>query len=324
MGIQDRDYYRDEARRFNPFGRSQATVALIVILGFVFIAQVATRDDRRLARNPEVLEQQTGLTEILQLDPKKTLGGEVWRIASHAVIHDSYNFLHILFTFVFLGWIGSHIEDIYGWKEYVAYFVLTAILGGLAYTMIAAFSGNTLILRGPSGPVTAILVLYALHYPYRTILLFFFLPVPVWLLVGIYAFADIAALSSGVANPAAIGVHFTAAAFAFIYHRYTLRVLNWVPTFRKIQHARRMKTTNLKIYHDPPKTLKINSRGSVDVIPSAGAAGSAGGVAVDEYLEAKLDQVLEKVTRYGKQSLTDAEQDILKRASEIYKKRRQG
>ena len=43
---------------------------------------------------------------------------------------------------------------------------------------------------------------------------------------------------------------------------------------------------------------------------------------VDEQLEAKLDAVLEKVARTGKDSLTDNEKQILMRASEIYKKRR--
>ena len=59
---------------------------------------------------------------------------------------------------------------------------------------------------------------------------------------------------------------------------------------------------------------------------TAGAAGAAGavggGASVDEHLEAKLDEVLQKVQRHGKESLTDGEREILLKASEIYKKRR--
>ena len=36
----------------------------------------------------------------------------------------------------------------------------------------------------------------------------------------------------------------------------------------------------------------------------------------------KLDEVLEKVQRHGKESLTDGEREILLKAAEIYKKRR--
>ena len=48
--------------------------------------------------------------------------------------------------------------------------------------------------------------------------------------------------------------------------------------------------------------------------PTAGAA--------DEQLEAKLDAVLEKVSKHGQDSLTAEEREILVKASELYKKRR--
>jgi hypothetical protein len=44
--------------------------------------------------------------------------------------------------------------------------------------------------------------------------------------------------------------------------------------------------------------------------------------AADEQLEAKLDAVLEKVSKYGQESLTPEEREILFKASELYKKRR--
>ena len=44
---------------------------------------------------------------------------------------------------------------------------------------------------------------------------------------------------------------------------------------------------------------------------------------MNEHLEAKLDEVLAKVAKHGKESLTDPEREILLKASEIYKKRRQ-
>ena len=43
---------------------------------------------------------------------------------------------------------------------------------------------------------------------------------------------------------------------------------------------------------------------------------------VDEHLDAKLDAVLEKLSRHGRESLTESERAILQRASEIYKKKR--
>jgi hypothetical protein len=44
--------------------------------------------------------------------------------------------------------------------------------------------------------------------------------------------------------------------------------------------------------------------------------------AVDEHLEAKVDALLEKIAQHGKESLTSQEQEILRRAAELYKRRR--
>jgi hypothetical protein len=43
---------------------------------------------------------------------------------------------------------------------------------------------------------------------------------------------------------------------------------------------------------------------------------------LDEHFEAKVDAVLEKVSRFGQGSLTETERQILLRASEVYRRRR--
>ena len=42
---------------------------------------------------------------------------------------------------------------------------------------------------------------------------------------------------------------------------------------------------------------------------------------VDEHLEAQVDAVLEKVSLYGQDSLTESEKALLVRASEVYKRK---
>jgi hypothetical protein len=44
--------------------------------------------------------------------------------------------------------------------------------------------------------------------------------------------------------------------------------------------------------------------------------------AEDEQLEAKMDAILEKISRAGKESLTESERQVLLRASEVFKRRR--
>lgn len=324
MGIYDRDYYREDSRWSNPFARSQATLFLVLLYCFIFIAQVASTEPRRARLGPDPVVAARAadpLTEALELDVNKVLEGEVWRVASYALIHQPGYIFHIIFTAFFLVWIGHQVEDLYGSKEYLAYFTLTNLLGGIAYFAVGALTKGDIPLIGPSGGVTAVLVLFAMHYPTRTISLFWFLPVPVWLLVAVYALTDIAGLAQGHMNPAAVAVHLAGAAFAFVYHSYTLRVLNWLPIGRRSEKtAPRPNRSRPRPRRDEPQPEPAAATSSVG---AAGAAALGGGSPVDEHLEAKLDEVLEKVQRHGKESLTDGEREILLRAAEIYKKRRQ-
>jgi membrane associated rhomboid family serine protease len=319
MGIYDRDYYRDDSRWHNPFARSQATLFLVLLYCFLFIAQIASLDHRRAPRQPDLKDP---LTEALELDVNKALEGEVWRVISYALVHQPGNIFHILFTAIFLVWIGHQVEDLYGSKEYLAYFAVSNLLGGVAYTVIGAFTNNVTPLVGPSGGVTAVLVLFALHYPTRTMSFRFFIPIPVWLLVAIYALTDIAGLAQGHANPAAVAVHLAGAAFAFLYHTYTLRVLNWLPGGRDTaKRGRRVSQPKVRMRRDEPQP-EPEPAAAASATGAAGAVAVGGGAPVDEHLEAKLDEVLQKVQRHGKESLTDGEREILLKASEIYKKRR--
>jgi hypothetical protein len=246
--------------------------------------------------------------------------GEVWRVLTYALVHQPGNLFHIIATLVFLVWIGHQVEDLYGWKEYLAYYFVSSLVGGITYTVIGAFTPNVGPLLGPSAAVTAVLVLFALHFPTRTISFFWYLPIPIWLVVAIYALTDIAGLTQGHANPAAVAVHLAGAAFAFLYHTYSLRVLNIFPGGRGSRTvAKRAPQPRLRVRRDEPEP---EPAATATAASAAGAAAAGGSSPVDEHLEAKLDEVLEKVQRHGKESLTEDERGILMRASEIYKKRR--
>ena len=60
---------------------------------------------------------------------------------------------------------------------------LAAFLGGCVFTGLAFLSQKPSLCLGASGAVTAVMVLFACHYPTRMILVFFVLPVPIWLFV---------------------------------------------------------------------------------------------------------------------------------------------
>jgi membrane associated rhomboid family serine protease len=301
MGIYDREYYRREGPSFlGSFSdRGQICKWLIGINVVCFILQLVTRP-RGWDVGP--------FTDALVLDVDAVLHGQVWRLLTYAFLHETRIWQHIVFNMLFLWWFGSDVEDIYGPREFLAVYLLSAFLGGLAFVLAAAAgltgAGKCL---GASGAVTAVMVLCALHYPTRVILLFFIVPVPIWLFVGFQVVQDaFIFLSQDQSTSTAVTVHLAGALFAFTYYKRHWRVLSWWVQLRSFLQKR--SRPRLRIYRDEPRQAK-----PVTTPPDTDS---------EDQLEAKLDSVLEKVARYGQGSLTESERKILLRASEVYKKRR--
>ncbi len=308
MGIYDRDYYRKEGPSFlDSFTlRGQVVIKWLLIVNIaVYVMQLITREG--VAGGP--------VTEALILIPQKVLDGQVWRLLTHAFLHDPSNPFHIIFNMWVLWLFGGYMEELYGRWEFLAFYLTAAVMGGLAFMAQAALGwhlplGLNSAALGASGAVTAVIILCAFHYPNLTILLFFVLPVPIWALAVFQVIQDSFGLLGGRSG-ANIGfsAHLGGAAFAALYFQMHWRLLTFWPKFRSWKSQR--SRPRLRVFRGEEE-----SREPVPVatIPPA--------VDVDEQLEAKLDAVLEKVARTGQSSLTDAEKQILLRASEIYKKRR--
>jgi hypothetical protein len=112
-----------------------------------------------------------------------------------------------------------------------------------------------------------------------------------------------------VLRTTAVTVHLGGALFAFAYYKLQWRLLGIWSALRSWQ--RQLFRPRLRVYREERREPV-----SVAAPPPAHTGD------VDEQLEAKLDAILEKVARSGRDSLSDSERQILMRASEIYKRRR--
>jgi membrane associated rhomboid family serine protease len=320
MGIYDREYYRREGPSylgsFIDRGRVCKYLILINVIFFVLqlIAPHATKVHMLDGGAVEAPEHDSLFTKALILDPQAVLNGQVWRLLTHAFLHDG--FLHILFNMLFLWWFGSDIEDLYGPKEFLAFYLVAALIGGLVYQTGAMISKDYTPALGASGAVTAVMVLCAFHYPSRIIYVWF-IPMPIWVFVAFQVARDFV----GFLSPArqsdgdplvAFNVHLAGAAFAFAYYRFHWHLISWLPDFKAWKRYRTQSRSKLRLYREEEP---VRAPVAVASAPSAGGE-------VDEQLEAKLDAVLQKVSKSGKESLTETERQILVRASEVYKKRR--
>jgi membrane associated rhomboid family serine protease len=314
MGIYDREYVRREGSGFlgSFVDRGNVCVWLIGITIAVFVLQLLTTP--------------TGggdgiswFTRLFTLEADAVLRGEVWRLLTYPFLHHPSSPWPILWGMLFLWWFGRDVEEIYGPREFLAFYLLAVLLGGVAFvlTTVATRAPASFPYLGSTAPVAAVLVLCALHYPRRTILLFFLIPVPIWLLAvfevcsGVYSFVfGWTGQRQGLGYVAAVAAPGLAASlFALLYYKQQWRISTlWrLPDLRGLR--RRIARPPLRVYREEEPSTPVSV--AANTAPSE-----------DEQLEAKMDAILEKISRTGKESLTEGERQVLLRASEVFKRRR--
>ncbi len=294
MGIQDRDYYREGPSFLDRVGQQGATVWLIAITVGVFFGQALSGG----VRGP--------LTEVGALDAR-VIQGEVWRLVTAAFLHA--DLWHLFFNMLVLYWAGSRVEEVRGSREFVLFYLLSAVGSHLIYLaaqLVGVAPPGAAI--GASGAVTATLILFAFHFPHAQVRLYFFIPMPVWLLAILFVgFDALAALRGG--GRIAYFAHLGGAFFGMLYFQTGVRfgrVLDRTPKTRVRPKLRLVP---------PPEESPVPVGAAVTAAPRASAP-------TDEQLEAKLDAVLEKVSKHGPECLTPEEREIFYKAGELYKNRR--
>ncbi len=303
MGIYDREYYRDERSSFlgTLARRGQVWKTIVLVNVVVYVLQLATA----------VHGVNGPVTNWLEIDTDAIIRhGQVWRLLTGTFLH-SFAWQHIVFNMVIVWWAGSEVESIYGPREFLAFYLASAIVSSAVFVgWDVAFAGGHARALGASGAATAVLLLFALHYPNRSILLFFIIPVPALLLVVLYVVFDaFGALGYRPGENIAFTAHLGGAAFGYLYYKLQWRILNVWPSNWSLSVPR--PRPRLRVYRGEPE----REREPVAAAPPARPM-------PDSQLEAELDAVLEKVARHGKSSLTEREQQVLMRASEIYRNRR--
>lgn len=310
MGIYDRDYYRDESRGGAWFsGVAPATKTFLVINVAVFLAQWLTRSEEWArffaARSDLIFER-----------------GWVWQLITAAFFQVEP--ISLIFSMLILWWVGREIETMYGSPEFSRFYLTACAVSTLVWALLDYFGrapGGAFF--GATGAVTALFVLYATYYPRREILLFFVIPMPIWLVVVIFLGLDLLMLldsARGGGGTAGFAAHLGGAAYGFLYRRLDLR-------WSKLLQSRRFKP-NLRVVRPEPRDRDItipfppggSTRATADVPASPRA--SIGHLIAPEQLDERLDEVLAKIAREGRAGLTEEERMVLEEASRRARDRR--
>ena len=219
-----------------------------------------------------------------------------WTIISYAFIHQ--RLFHILSNLLVLYYIGNLFLNFYSKKQFVNIYFLGGVFGAvlfLLYYYLANTIGGPLV--GASAAVTAIFVAIATKIPRYAIQLRFIGSVELWVLAAIWVVMSILQLA-GPDKGGAIA-HIGGALLGFIYANQLEKGNDIGKWFEAIisYFTNLFKPTK----KSPLKTVyKSKSRTSKST--------------VEKSKQKKIDDILDKISKSGYETLTQEEKDFLFRA----------
>jgi membrane associated rhomboid family serine protease len=183
----DRDYFHhdfDVGRRASALWAShRGTKIAIALLAGIHLAMALVRWIS--------VDAYVAVYDQLALSPEGLLSGKLWQLVTYALLHDHGTIWHILINCLVLWWFGSMVETRMTTKRFAYFCLSAAVVGGLAHVAWGLATGVASSVVGASGVTMALLVLGACWYPTAQILLFFVLPMPLWLAASIFVALDL-------------------------------------------------------------------------------------------------------------------------------------
>lgn len=157
-----------------------------------------------------------------------------WQYLTYMFMHG--NFSHLFFNMFALWMFGYALENLWGSKRFLAYYLITGIGAGLIQTGVLAIElqhmaaqyppqaiaqyVNTIVTIGASGAVYGILLAFGMCFPNVPIYLYFFIPIKAKWFVIIYGLIELFAGIGGTADGVAHFAHLGGMIFGFFLIRY--------------------------------------------------------------------------------------------------------
>ena len=141
------------------------------------------------------------------------------QLFSYALLHAGF-WNHLFWNMLFLFFFGPEVEALLGRASFLRLYAGGAVAGGLLQWGSYLFEGQSGSVIGASGAVFTVMVLFALHWPHRQILIWGLLPIPVWVWVAFSLGANVMGLiGGGEGSTTSFLAHLGGAAFGLLWFR---------------------------------------------------------------------------------------------------------
>jgi membrane associated rhomboid family serine protease len=197
-------YYR---YRFSfGYGLPPLVKNLMIIMGAVFLLQMVSGG---------WMEFYFGLIPILVW--KKYF---LWQLFTYIFLHGGFS--HILFNLLALWWFGGELENYWGSKKFLFYFLFCGIGAGICTVLFTPGIYQRIPVIGASGAIYGILLAFAWLFPNRPILIYFLFPIPAKYMVIIFGLIEFFSSMGGSGGGVAHLTHLGGLLFGFFYMGYPM------------------------------------------------------------------------------------------------------
>jgi len=289
MGIYDRPYYQDDATpSLTPSWDQRSAIATIIIgcVGVFLANMVFTFTDNSI--NNFLTLHSDDLQHPWML----------WRSLTYGFVH-SKDIGHILFNMFGLWMLGRAVEERYGRAEFFRIYLFAVVLCGLLWLVLRWLLAEKAAVCGASGAVCCIEMLFVLNFPRATLLLFGIVPIQAWVF-GIFLIIGNVLMDNGSATGGARvawDVHLIGIALACFYF---FGKWNFSRLAAPVGDWRLLKR---KLWGPKLRAFQPSEQSAAD--------------------DLEADRILDKIHRFGQDSLTNKEKRFLTNYSKAVRNKRQ-
>jgi len=228
-----------------------------------------------------------------------------WQLFTYMFMHGG--FAHLFFNMLALWMFGMELENTWGSRKFLIYYLLCGLGAGIANMLVAPLLGQLAPTVGASGAVFGVLVAFGMLFPDRPIYIYFLLPVRAKYFVAVYMalemFYGVTGTTDGVAHFAHLGGAAVGLLYVFV-DRGVIPLGSWLHGLEGGRErafwgygrfARKREEVHEAKFYDI-KTGKKQNGGN-------------------DITQEDIDAILDKISAGGYQNLTDEEKRILFEAS---------
>lgn len=220
-----------------------------------------------------------------------------WTLLSYAFLHAT--FWHLLFNMMVLNFAGRLFSTYFTDKQFLGLYLLSTVFAGVIFVSSFYVLHEQSVIVGASGAIMAILVAATTYQPLMIVRLFLFGNVKLWYITGVILLLDL--MQIRIDNTGGHIAHLAGALFGFTYikllqngtdlSKIVTKILDFFANLFKPRKAVPFKKVH-KNYNPPP--LKTVSK-----------------IITKDKSQQQIDEILDKISRSGYDSLTKEEKDFL-------------